>query len=83
MEYIKIDPTGKIYLPKVLRNKIDVNSRYLVIILPDGDVILHKIKRTKNPVSEFQRAWSTAKEIEQVRKDILKEAVKLAGERGD
>ncbi|UCH89586.1 MAG: hypothetical protein JSV49_02760 [Thermoplasmata archaeon] len=83
MEFIKIDQTGKIYLPKVIRNKIDTRSKYLVITLPDGDVILHKIKRSKNPIRDFQKAWSTGKDIAEIRKDILDEAVKLAGERGD
>ena len=82
LEFIKIDQTGKIYLPKIIRDKIDTKSKYLIITLPDGDVILHKIRRSKNPVRDFQRSWSTVKDISQVRKEILAEAIKLAGERG-
>ena len=83
MEFIKIDQTGKIYLPKIIRDKIDTKSKYLIITLSDGDVILHKIKRSKNPLRDFQRLWSTVKDISQVRKEILAEAIKLAGKRGD
>lgn len=83
MEHVKIDPTGKIYLPKIVRKKIDVKSKYLVVILPDGDVILHKIRKSKNPIRDFQKAWSIDKDIGRAREDILKEALKLAGDRGD
>ena len=83
LEFIKIDQTGKIYLPKIIRDKIDTKSKYLIITLPDGDVILHKITRSKNPLRDFQRSWSTINDISQVRKEILAEAIKLAGERGD
>jgi len=82
LEFIKIDQTGKIYLPKIIRDKIDTKSKYLIITLPDGDVILHKIRRSKNPLRDFQRSWTTVKDISQVRKEILAEAIKLAGERG-
>ena len=83
LEFIKIDQTGKIYLPKIIRDKIDTKSKYLIITLPDGDVILHKIKRSKNPLRDFQKSWSTVKDISKVRKEIMAEAIKLAGERGD
>ena len=83
MEHVKIDPTGKIYLPKVVRKKIDVKSKFIIIILPDGDLILHKIKRSKNPLRDFQKAWSISKDVRQARKEILNEAVELAGDRGD
>ncbi len=83
LEFIKIDQTGKIYLPKIIRNKIDTKSKYLIITLPDGDMILHRIKKSKNPLRDFQRSWTTVKNISQVRKEILTEAIRLAGSRGD
>jgi bifunctional DNA-binding transcriptional regulator/antitoxin component of YhaV-PrlF toxin-antitoxin module len=83
LEFIKIDQTGKIYLPKIIRDRIDTKCKYLIITLPDGDVILHKIKKSKNPLREFQRLWSSTKDISQIRKEISDEAEKLAGKRGD
>ncbi len=83
MDVVSIDQTGKIYLPTIVRKKIDTKCKYLVITLPDGDVILHKIKRSKNPLIDFQRAWSTTQDLSKARQDILDEALKLAGKRGD
>jgi hypothetical protein len=46
-------------------------------------MILHKITKSKNPILDFQRAWSTTKDLSKARKEILDEAMKLAGKRGD
>jgi hypothetical protein len=67
MEVISIDQTGKIYLPAIVRKKIDTKSKYLVITLPDGDVMLHKIRRLNDPIKDFQRAWSTSRELSEAR----------------
>jgi hypothetical protein len=83
MELVSIDQTGNIYLLAVVRKKIDTKSNYLVITLPDGDVILHKIKGSKNPVHDFQRAWSTSRDLIDARQKILDEPLELAGKRGD
>lgn len=79
MEVVSFDQTGKIYFPKSVRENIDVNSRYIIISLPDGDIILHRIKRGEDPIKEFQRCWRISKPISKVREEILKEALELAG----
>jgi len=79
METVSIDSTGKIYMPKSVRKRINVKSKYLVLVLPDGDVILHRIKKSKNALKDFQKTWRITKEIAQVKKEIMEEAMKLAG----
>lgn len=83
MDYVSIDPTGKIYLPSLIRKKIDVKSKYLVIVLPDGDVILHQISRSRDPLRDFQKIWSSEKGPDKIRKTILEEAIKQADISGD
>lgn len=80
MAYVSIDKSWKVYLPKFVRERIDRKSKYLVLTLPDGDVILHKIKKSKDPLKDFQKTWKITKSISEVRKEILKEAMKSAGE---
>lgn len=79
MEMVTFDPTGKIYIPKSIREKIDIKSRYLIITLPDGDIILHRVKKGKDPIKDFQKCWRMTKPTSKVREYILKEALKLAG----
>jgi bifunctional DNA-binding transcriptional regulator/antitoxin component of YhaV-PrlF toxin-antitoxin module len=79
METVTFDPTGKIYVPKSVREKIDVDSEYIIVSLPDGDIILHRVKTGKDPIKDFQKSWRISKSISKVREEILKEALKLAG----
>ena len=80
MAYVSIDKSWKIYLPKFVRERIDKKAKYLVLILPDGDVILHMVKKSKDPLKDFQKTWKITKSISTVREEILKEAMKSAGE---
>ncbi|MDI6887335.1 MAG: AbrB/MazE/SpoVT family DNA-binding domain-containing protein [Candidatus Thermoplasmatota archaeon] len=83
MEYVTVDKTGKIYLPKAVRSTLDTKSKYLVITLPDGDVVLHRIKSSKSPLKEFQTVWRHAKSLSKVRAEILGEAMRLVKKSGD
>ena len=80
MEYVTLDKTGKIYLPKAVRNKMDAKSKYTVLVLPDGDIVLHKTKESEIPLKEFQSIGMIKKSVSKVKEEILKEALIEAGE---
>ena len=42
MAYVTLDALGKIYFPKVLREKIK-DRKFIALVLPDGDVVLHAV----------------------------------------
>ena len=76
MQTITIDKSGKIYLPKIIRDKIKERS-YAVAVLPDGTIMLHKLKRLKDPhkaLKEFQKLPKVKKSIARIKKEIEKEA---------
>ncbi len=80
MEYVRLDKTGKIYLPKTVRSKIDIESKYIVLTLPDGDIVLHRIRESEDPLKDFQSFVIIKKSLSNVKKDVLKEALAEAGE---
>lgn len=80
MEYVRLDKTGKIYLPKAVRNKMGAGSKYVVLTLPDGDIVLHRTKESEDPLKDFQSYATIKKPLPDVKKDILKEALAEAGE---
>lgn len=80
MEYVRLDKTGKIYLPKAVRSKMDVESKYIVLTLPDDDIVLHRIKEFEEPLKDFQSYGTIKKSLSDVKKDILNEALAEAGE---
>ena len=76
MQTISIDKSGKIYLPKVIRKKIKEKS-YAVAVLPDGTIMLHKLKQIKDPkkaLKEFQKLPKIKKPISKIKEEILEEA---------
>ena len=76
MQTISIDKSGKIYLPKVIRDKIKERS-YAVAVLPDGTIMLHKLKQIKDPkkaLKEFQKLSKVTKPISRIKKEIEEEA---------
>ncbi len=80
MEYVRLDKTGKIYLPKAVRSKMDVESKYIVLTLPDADIVLHRIRESEDPLKDFQSFGILKKPLSNVKKDILNEALAEAGE---
>jgi len=80
MEYVRLDKTGKIYLPKAVRSKMGAESKYVALTLPDGDIVLHRIKEPEDPLKDFQSYAAIKKPIPDIKKDILEEALSEAGE---
>ena len=76
MQTISIDKSGKIYLPKLIRKKIK-EKFYTVAVLPDGTIMLHKLKQIKDPkkaLKEFQKLPKVRKPISKIKEEILEEA---------
>ncbi len=46
MYTVTLDKTGKIYLPKTIRQKMR-GKHYRVIAMPDGEITFHEIKKYK------------------------------------
>lgn len=79
MEFVKLDKGGKIYLPKRVRSKMGAD-RYVVLTLPDGDIVLHRVKESGDALKDFQSCGTIKKPLSDVKKEILKEALVEAGE---
>jgi len=78
MRTITIDKSGKIYLPKVIREKIKERT-YTVAVLPDGTIMLHKMKQIGDPeraLKQFQKLPQATKPIPQIKKEIEDEALR-------
>ena len=78
METVSVDKSGKIYLPKIIRDKIKDRS-FAVAVLPDGTIMLHKLKQIKDPekaLKEFQKLPKVTKSISKIKKEIEGEALK-------
>ena len=76
MQTVSIDKSGKIYLPKIIRDKIKEHF-YAVAVLPDGTIMLHKIKQIKDPekaLKEFQKLPKVKKPISKIKREIQLEA---------
>lgn len=77
METVMLDKTGKIYFPKEERKKME-GKKYVILGLPDGDVVLHELKKSKDPLKEYAGFFKTKKTIKQLREDALEQAYKDA-----
>ncbi len=73
----KVDPKGRLYLPKELRKNLP-KEVYLVRV-DDGILIVPK---PEDPLKELEELGKNLPNItiEEIRMEILKEAEKLAGE---
>ncbi len=80
MEYAKLDKTGEMYIPKAVRSKMDVDSKYIVLTLPDGDIVLHRMREAEDALKDFESFATIKKPVSDVKRDILKEAVAEASE---
>ena len=78
METVSIDKSGKLYLPKIIRDRLKEKT-YTVVVLPDGTIMMHKMKRIKDPekaLREFQKLPKVTKSISRIKKEIQEEAVR-------
>lgn len=74
MKTVTIDKTGKLYLPKEIREKIS-GKHYIVSVLPDGEIRLHQWSKPKDPLKRFGKLVKSGKSAKQIKKDILKTAM--------
>ena len=74
-EYVSMDNARKIYIPSTLENEFK-GKRYIVIPMPNGDVILHPIETSENPLKELRKIFKNEKRpIKQIKKEILETAI--------
>lgn len=79
MTYVTINKTGKIYIPKDVRKNMRY-KRYWILSLPDGDIVLRPMKKSKNVLKDFEKLYDIKTSIPKAKKEILDEAMKSAGE---
>ena len=70
---VKVDTSGKIYLPKKVMEKI-ATGEYVIIPMPDGDIVLRRVK--KYTIKEAQSMFKVTKSLRKVREEIAEEAAK-------
>lgn len=78
MQTVSIDKSGKIYLPKIIREKLK-GGTYTVVVLPDETIMLHKSRQIKDPrkaLQEFQKLPKVTKPIGKIKKEIHEEALR-------
>ena len=73
MTTVKVDTSGKIYLPKKVREKL-TTGEYAIIPMPNGDIILHKAR--KYTLKELQAKFVVTKPLKKVKEEILEEATR-------
>ncbi len=74
MKTVTVDKTGKIYLPKEVREKL-LGKHYIVSVLPDGEIRLHQWSKPKAPLKSFAGLIKSKKNVKEIKKDILKTAM--------
>ncbi|MBN2067790.1 MAG: hypothetical protein JW744_04950 [Candidatus Diapherotrites archaeon] len=77
MKTVTIDRTGKIYLPKEVREKIE-GKEYIVSVLPDGEIRLHQWTKPKDALKSFRGLIKSRKSVKEIKKDILETAMEQA-----
>ncbi len=78
MQTVTIDKSGKVYLPKEIREKVQTNE-YHVVVLPDGTMVFHQVKKYKTPeeaLRAFQKLHKTTKPLKQIKKEIEEQAMR-------
>lgn len=74
-DYIQMDKTRKIYIPTALEKEFE-GRKFVVLPMPDGDIVLHPVKASKDPLKDFQKALGPVKgDPKQIKKEILKTAM--------
>ena len=73
MTTVKVDTSGKIYLPKKVREKL-ATGEYVIVPMPNGDIILHKAR--KYTLKELQAKFVVTKPLKKVKEEILEEATR-------
>ena len=74
-EYVSMDRTRKIYIPALLEKKFK-GKKFIVIPMPDGDMIFHPIQKSKDPLSHFQEVMGPVKKsLKETKREILETAM--------
>lgn len=72
---VEMDSARKIYIPSPLEKQF-AGKRFKVLIMPDGDIILHPISRSKDPLKTFRKVLGPLrKTVKETKKEILESAM--------
>ncbi len=74
MQTVTIDKTGKIYLPKEVREKL-AGREYIVSVLPDGEIRLHQWSKPRDVLKKFGKLIKSGKSVRRIKRDILATAM--------
>ncbi len=74
-EYVSMDKARKIYVPSALEDEFKGN-KYLIIPMPNGDIVFHPVKKSKEPLKELRKIFRHEKRsIKEIKKEILETAM--------
>ncbi len=81
MQTQTIDKTGKLYIPKEMREKMKSKTVYL-LRMPNGDIVIHETAQSKNPadaLKNFQKLGGWKGTVKQLKKEVLETALGYVG----
>lgn len=74
-EYVSMDKARKIYIPAMLEEEFK-GKKFIVLTMPDGDIILHPVKESKEPLEELRKIFKHEKRsVREIKKEILETAM--------
>lgn len=69
-KYVTVDVSGKLYLPASVRQGME-DKKYLVLKLPNGDVILHPLKKGGMPLEKLRKTLGPVKgDLKKIKQEI-------------
>ena len=75
-DFVELDKARKIYIP-ASKEEYFKGKKFVILKMPDGDVIFHPIKTSKTPLADFQKSMGVIKkDLKTVKKEILETASK-------
>lgn len=74
-EYVSMDKARKMYIPADLESKFR-GKKFMVLTMPNGDIILHPVKKFKDSLQRFREVMGPIKgDLKKVKQEILETAM--------
>ena len=69
-KYVTIDESGKLYVPASVREGTE-NRKYLILKLPNGEIILHPINKQGTPLERLRNTLGPVKgDLKKIKREI-------------
>lgn len=69
-KYVTIDESGKLYLPVAVREGME-DKKYLVLKLPNGDIVLHPLRKHGTPLQRLRETLGPVKgDLKKIKMEI-------------